>query len=123
MRVGFATDAGAKPECPTRKVDIGTGTITELELYKHNEECRKLTVAVCKAEGKLVAALTQKLWGMAKLDPATARFLFKEYKHAHGIESAEAPAERGKPADGDDDGEPKETVQIVLPDNGRGPKT
>lgn len=107
-----------KPEYPNAKIDIGDGVMkTAEECYKSDCECVKLAETVAKSEGKLVAGLARNLWGMSKMDPATARFMFKQYTHVHGIE---APSQQAK-KDDDEGGTPKgdDAVQVILPDNGR----
>ena len=106
-----------KPEFPNSKIDIGDGVIrTAEDCYKADLECVKLAAMVAKSEGKLVAGLARNLWGMSKMDPATARFMFKQYTHVHGIEAPkqQAAKEDEGSAKGDED-----SVQVILPDNGR----
>jgi hypothetical protein len=108
------------PDRPKRPKDpvIGDFHGTAQEWYEHQCECFKLAQAVVKNEGLLVGKLMQNLWAISEVDPATARFLFKQYTHTHGLtEPTQAQTVVNVQAD------EKDAVQIYVPDNGRGPKT
>ncbi len=121
IRNGMSEAPNTAPPDPKKMIltDNKWVKYTAGELHQHDLECRALARCICKSEGTLVSKLARKLWGLSTgkfCDAATARFMFKQYTHAHGIS---APSDKAASGEEDPDKDPEENVQIILPDNGR----
>lgn len=120
----------------------GGGSVTEMDWWAHEYACWTLARLAITSEGQRVAELMGSMWEQASAhtvldikgkkvvvpgDSGMQMFLFKHYKHVHGLneKSEEPPATRKQGQDAGsvmDMGENAEKVVFIIPDNGRGPK-
>lgn len=118
----------------------GGGSVTEGQWWQHEFLCFTLARMVTRLEGARVAKLMEHMWDEASPkrtkmpdgtvvsnpgNPGMQMFLFKHYRHVHGmLEKEEAPARARTVGGSVEDTLPdtSEKVVFVIPDNGRGPK-